>query len=140
MYQITYDLEDNRPIIPVIIRYQTFDAEAPLGGPFPEMKVRALVDTGAMACVISPSVIAATGLKHVGEEWHKTLTATPTTVPVHQGIVEFVYDGDVPIEVGGVKFLVQATPEEFEVILGMPVISSATWKFKPDGTFSVKFG
>ena len=127
--------EDGRPRIPTIVQFQASDDHNPNDGDLPFEHAQALIDTGAAGCVISPWIVESIKPVSIGQRTHTSLGSVPRKVDCYTCAVLFG-DNDHTAVVQGVEFMVDNLPEGIDIILGMPFMKHATWKFKPDGSFS----
>lgn len=133
MTTLFYQRFDRLPIIEVTIRYHALNGVAHPSGEKPEVRVSALIDTGATNVVLQPSIVQALGLPFAANVGNTVVGGEVHNVPAHAGDVIF---GNHPTTytVADVLILSQVV-SGYDMLIGWDVLRFMDWSFNRDGSF-----
>lgn len=133
MPTLNYSRAGRLPIIDAVVQYSDFGGVPHPSGTKPNMRVRALIDTGATHVVLSPHIISALGL-NFHAHFTNTVVGGTSSTPAHTCELYFgtAPNGFLVTDIAAIV----GTLTNFDIIVGWDAMCFFDWTFHKNGDFS----
>lgn len=133
MPTLQYHRTGGLPIVDAVIRYHPLNGKSHPSGKVPEVRVRALIDTGATHVVVQPHLIAQLSLPFASMVNNTVVGGTTHSVPGHAADIVF---GSLPSFTVTDVLVLGQNLSGFDMLIGWDALRFTDWQFLQNGQFS----